>query len=111
MGELAARCSIRFPLTGMNPMPYCQLTQDERYQLSQLLCYRLSIAAIARELKRHRSTIHRELARNRSRRDGYEWKHADRLAVGRPPGSRRNRRLTPAHWAIVHPYLARGWRQ
>lgn len=90
-------------------MPYCQLTEDERYQLSQLLCYRLSIAAIARLMKRHRSTIHRELARNRSARDRYEWYHADRRAVARRRLSRRNRRLSEAHWAIVRPYLAWGW--
>lgn len=90
-------------------MPYCQLTQDERYRLSQLLCYRVSIAAIARVLGRHRSTIHRELARNRSARDRYEWYHADRRALGRRSHSRRNRRLGPAHWAIVEPHLAAGW--
>lgn len=90
-------------------MPYRQITQDERYQLSQLRCYRLSVAAIARLLKRHRSTIHRELARNRSARDRYEWYHADRQALERRSVSRRNQRLTAAHWAIVRPYLATGW--
>lgn len=90
-------------------MPHCQITQDERYQLSQLLGYRLSVAAIARFLGRHRSTIHRELVRNRSARDRYEWYHADRRAVDRRSLSRRNRRLTPAHWALVRPYLAWGW--
>jgi IS30 family transposase len=90
-------------------MPYQQITYKERYQLSQLLCWRLSIAAIARILGRHRSTIHRELARNRSARDRYEWYHADRRALGRRSHSRRNRRLGPAYWAIVEPYLAAGW--
>jgi len=90
-------------------MPYRQITQDERYRLSQLLCLPLSLAAIARLLGRHRSSIHRELARNRRARDRYEWYHADRLAVTRRSHSRRNRRLTRAHWAIVERYLAVGW--
>jgi IS30 family transposase len=90
-------------------MPYQQITQDERYQLAQLRCRPLSVAAIAGLLGRHRSTIYRDLARNRSLRQRYEWSHADRLAITRRRHSRRNRRLTPAHWTIIEPYLAQGW--
>jgi IS30 family transposase len=90
-------------------MPYQQITYQERYQLSQLLCWRLSIAAIARILGRHRSTLHRELARNRSARGRYERYHANCQALHRRSYSRRNQRLGPAYWAIVEPYLAAGW--
>ena len=90
-------------------MPYQQITLDERYQVAQLRGLRLSVAEIARRLGRHRSTIHRELARNPSRRGRYEWYHAHCLAGTRRSQSRRNRRLTAADWAQVLPALAQGW--
>lgn len=90
-------------------MPYQQITFDERSEISRLRGLRYSVARIARYLGRHRSSIYRELARNRSLRDQYEWYHADCLARTRRSHSRRNQRLTAAHWAIVVPLLARGW--
>lgn len=49
-------------------MSYQQLTLDERYQISALRREDVSPAEIARQLGRHRSTIMRELARNRIER-------------------------------------------
>lgn len=52
-------------------MSYQQLTLDERYQIQALLKLKCSPADIARRLGRHRSTICRELLRNRA-----EWQGA-----------------------------------
>ena len=52
-------------------MTYHQITAAERYALMVLQRQGLCPAAIARALGHHRSTITRELARNRARHDGY----------------------------------------
>lgn len=90
-------------------MPYQQITLEERSDISRLRGLRCSVAEIARYLGRHRSTIYRELARNRSLRDQYEWYHAHCRARTRRSHSRRNQRFSPAHWAIVVRWLAWGW--
>ena len=45
-------------------MPYTQLTQEDRIALAALLRAGNTHAECARQLKKHRSTIHRELSRN-----------------------------------------------
>ncbi|MEO5607415.1 MAG: helix-turn-helix domain-containing protein [Polaromonas sp.] len=45
-------------------MNYTHLSREERYQIHALRRRRVSIAAIAADLDRHRSTIARELDRN-----------------------------------------------
>lgn len=49
-------------------MTYHQITLEERYHLQALRGVAPSLAAIARVLGRHRSTIGRELRRHRSKR-------------------------------------------
>ena len=61
---------------------YTQLTREERYQISALKTAGQSKAQIAKVLGRHKSTIGREMARNRGLR-GYRPKQADSLAVKR----------------------------
>jgi IS30 family transposase len=51
-------------------MSYAQVTAAERYTLALLRQQGLPPAAIARLLGRHRSTIGRELQRNRTAHDG-----------------------------------------
>ncbi|WP_193618204.1 helix-turn-helix domain-containing protein, partial [Neisseria mucosa] len=46
-------------------MSYTQLTQDERYHI-QYLSRHCTIAEIAKQLNRHKSTISREIRRHRT---------------------------------------------
>ena len=65
-------------------MTYHQLTQEERYAITaQLMCGR-SQAQIGQLLGRDRSTISRELRRNRTRHDGkYRAEKAHSYSVAR----------------------------
>jgi IS30 family transposase len=67
---------------------------------------RYSVSEIARELRRHRSTIYREVARNCAKFDGaYRPVFAVEKASGRRRRSRRNRRYTPEHFAVIERLL------
>src|SRR5437867_10834015 len=83
-------------------MTYHQITFEERYTLGLLRQRGLSSAAIARMLGHHRSTIGREVRRNRARSDGtYRPQLADWYARGRRPQPRRNQRFPAADWARI----------
>jgi IS30 family transposase len=47
-------------------MEYCQLTQAERYSIASMRRQKLTVAQIALRLGRHRSTIYREVKRNKT---------------------------------------------
>ena len=49
---------------------YTQITAAERYLLARLRHHHVPLAAIARLLGRHRSTLYREVRRNATRHDG-----------------------------------------
>ena len=67
---------------------------------------RHSIIEIARELKRHRSTIYREVERNSAKYDGaYRPFFAVEKCNGRRRRSRRNRRYIPEHFAAIERLL------
>ncbi len=91
-------------------MSYRQITAAERYTLSVLRQQGLTDAAIARALGRHRSTIGREVRRNRSASDGsYRIDLADWYARGRRVHSRRNWHFGPEAWQLVQQCLALQW--
>ena len=69
-------------------MSYHQLTSGERYMLQALRLQGLNNAQIARSMNRHRSTIGRELKRNRYWRS-YQPEEADQAARARRSKSRR----------------------
>lgn len=91
-------------------MTYHQITALERYALMALRVQGLTPAAIARALGRHRSTITRELRRNRTHHDGfYRPELAEYYARGRRSHSRRNTQFTPADWRQVDALIREDW--
>lgn len=92
-------------------MNYQQLTLEERVLISYLLKQGFNLSEVARQLGRHRSTITRELARNRC--DGidnyYRYFRAHRRTVARRRRSRRNRHYTERDFAVVRRFLRREW--
>lgn len=91
-------------------MTYRQITYEERYTLGLLRREGLCPAEIARVLGRHRSTVLREIRRNRSHSDGsYRPQLADWYARGRRSISRRNQRFTASDWTRVEGLLREDW--
>jgi len=70
-------------------MRYHQLTQEERYQIYALKKAGLSNIEIAKELKRDKSTVGRELQRNRGQK-GYRPKQAEVFAKEREKSRKRS---------------------
>jgi IS30 family transposase len=83
---------------------YHQLSQDERYTITELRNRHATFAAIARALKRSPSTISREIARNKKVIDG--WYRADlahSYATTRRKRTRRGFHLSPHCWQeVIH---------
>ncbi len=91
-------------------MLYRQITFAERYTLGLLRRDGLSPAAIARTLGRHRSTILREVRRNRAASDGtYRPPLAEWYARGRRSRARRNRQFSGADLQRIRALLAEHW--
>src|ERR1041384_1171235 len=91
-------------------MSYQQLTLGERYMLAALRKQGFNQSQIARALGRHRSTISREIRRNRARADGrYRATTAQERTNGRRARARRNLRFTPQDFALVEQLLCRQW--
>jgi len=86
---------------------YKQLTREQRYQIYALMKAGLSQTAIARIIGVHKSTISREIRRNRGLR-GYRPKQAHRFA-----GIRRTKAVRPrisfATWSRFEHLLRNDW--
>jgi IS30 family transposase len=87
-------------------MKYSQLTQEQRYQIYALLKMEHSKAQIASVLGINRSTIYREVKRNRGDR-GYRAQQAHRFAVAR--SKKTIPRLSSSDWTIIEEKLRHDW--
>jgi IS30 family transposase len=91
-------------------MAYTQLSTEERHMIAAMRSQHVAMAEIARQLGRHRSTIYREVARNRSKYDGgYRASPAIEHTNARRRHSRRNRRYAPCDFGPLEEYLRREW--
>ncbi len=86
---------------------YKQLTREQRYQIYALKKEGHSRTVIARNVGVHKTTISRELTRNRGGR-GYRPKQADELARARQQ-QRVRPRITAAQWTQVEDLLHQQW--
>ena len=88
---------------------YHHPTYEQRCRIYALKKSGLSAGVIAAQLKRHRSTVYRELTRNRGRR-GYRYKQAQRKALQRRwEASSTARKLGPEQWARIEAKPEEGW--
>ena len=87
-------------------MSYTQLTQEQRYQIYALKKMGHNQTKIAECLGVHKSTINRELKRNRGKR-GYRPKQAQQKAEARRAGGQP--RITSAEWELVEEKFRLDW--
>ncbi len=89
---------------------YRQLGADERVQIATLRYQNFSLPRIARIIGRHRSTVWREVQRNRAPYDGgYRSARAHERAVARRRRSRRNQQFGQAELNRVEVLLRQQW--
>lgn len=91
-------------------MEYCQLTQAERYSIASMRRQKLTVAQIALRLGRHRSTVYREVKRNKTTYNGhYGAEKAHSYATARRRRSRRKPQYSQQELARVEALLRRRW--
>ena len=87
-------------------MSYTQLTQEQRYQIHSLLKMEHNQTEIAERLGVHKSTISRELCRNKGLR-GYQPKQAHQKALSRRNHSRNHIMLET--WVVIEAKIRLEW--
>jgi len=87
-------------------MSYTQLTQRQRYQIHSLLKMEHTQTEIAECVGVHKSTISREVRRNKGLR-GYRPKQAHRKALSRRNHVRTH--IRPETWAVIEAKLRLEW--
>jgi IS30 family transposase len=87
-------------------MNYTQLTQEQRYQIYALLKMGHTQTEIASVISVHKSTVSRELQRNRGQR-GYRPKQAHQRALSRRQKARS--RIDKETWMLIEDMLGQDW--
>ena len=90
-------------------MGHRQITSEERYTISTLRKQGYSPARIAGYLGRHRSSIYREVKRNRCNDGHYRYSKASSRTRNRRSVSRRNQPFAALDYEIVEGLLAEKW--
>ncbi|MBC8336878.1 MAG: IS30 family transposase [Anaerolineales bacterium] len=85
---------------------YSQLTYHQRYHINALLKAGWNQTEIAESIGVHKSTISRELKRNRGKR-GYRSKQADQLANTRRYKAKS--RITDGDWEMIEELISLDW--
>jgi len=85
---------------------YHQLTQEQRYQIYSLLRMGHNQTRIAECIGAHKSTISREISRNRGQR-GYRPQQAHRNAISRRKQNRT--RIMPETWVMIEAKIRLDW--
>jgi IS30 family transposase len=85
---------------------YTQLTQEQRYQISVLLKIGQNQTEIAEMIGKHKSTISRELRRNRGQR-GYRPRQAYEMSLNRRKKAKP--RIQEATWTLIESKLQEEW--
>jgi IS30 family transposase len=85
---------------------YTQLTQEQRYQIYALMKAAHKQTEIARLINVHKSTISRELRRNRGMK-GYRPKQAHQFSLNRRKRSKC--RIEVSTWTLIETLLRKDW--
>jgi len=89
-------------------MRYHRLTQEERYQIYALLKEGFSHSAIAKNIGKHRSSISREIQRNKGQK-GYRPKQAQVFTNIRESSKLKYKRLTKIHIEYIKEKIELDW--
>ncbi len=89
-------------------MSYHHLTAVERCHIYELHVEKRPLTAIAQLTGRDKSTISRELRRNRGQR-GYRPRQADGFAQARQKNCANGPRISPSVWEAVQERLRQDW--
>jgi len=91
-------------------MEYSQLSQDERYAMSNMLRHGYSYRAIGQVLGRSASTVSRERVRNATTHDGnYRPEKAQQYAMARRRRNRKGSQYSAQEWSEVENLLRGKW--